>query len=104
MGSVEMDHETVRHMDCRFARHSVSCDSGPLQSRKAIRDPSRAKVTSTFGDSSLLVPPEYAGFQADPMNSRGHGHKLFRNSTTSGEFQSTELTNLRLNIPARSMM
>jgi hypothetical protein len=103
MGSVEMDDETPRHMDCRFARHSVSCDSGPLQSRKAIRDPSRAKVTSTFGDSSLLVPPEYAGFQA-AMISRGHGHKLFRNSTTSGEFQSTELTNLRLNIPARSMM
>ena len=32
------------------------------------------------------------------------GHKLFRYCTTSGEFQSTELTSLRLNTPSRSMM
>lgn len=31
------------------------------------------------------------------------GHKLFRYCTTSAEFQSTELTSLRLNTPSRSI-
>jgi hypothetical protein len=61
------------------------------------------------GGSELaaLVPLSMQVFQADPMNSdprSGHDYKLFRNCNTSGEFQSTELTNLRLNTPSPSMM